>query len=48
MLINMLIFFLIGCFLLLLLTLIVYKIGLVHKTRDSAGHLKKSNRYLAL
>jgi len=41
MLINMLIFFFIGCFSLMLLTLIAYKTGLVHKTRDSAGHLKK-------
>ncbi len=35
------IFFLIGCLLLIILTIIVYKTGLVHKTRDSAGHLQK-------
>jgi hypothetical protein len=38
---NIAIFFSAGCILLLLLTSIVYKTGLVHKTRDTAGHLKK-------
>jgi hypothetical protein len=41
MLINIAIFFLTGSILLVLLTIIVYKTGLVHKTRDTAGHLKK-------
>ncbi len=40
MIINLLIFFFIGCFLLLLLTFIVYKTRAVHKTRDSTGQLK--------
>ncbi len=35
------IFFLIGCFLLLILTITVYRTGLVHETRDSSGHLQK-------
>ncbi len=42
MLLNLAIFFLIGCFLLLILTFVVYKTGLINKTRDSAGHLKKN------
>jgi hypothetical protein len=41
MLLNITIFFLTGCILMLLLTIIVYKTGLVHKTRDTAGHLKR-------
>ena len=38
---NILLFFIIGCFSLLLLTFVVYKTGIVHKTRDSSGHLNK-------
>ena len=41
MVINLVIFFLTGCFSLLLLTFIVYKTGAVHKSRDSKGQLKK-------
>jgi len=40
MIINLLIFFIIGCVSLLLLTFIVYRTGMVHKTRDSSGQLK--------
>jgi len=41
MIVNLFVFFIIGCFSLLLLTFIVYKTGIVHKTRDSSGQFKK-------
>ena len=44
MLINTLIFLIIGSFLLFFFTIIVYKVGLVHKSRDSSSHLKKKIR----
>jgi hypothetical protein len=34
-------FFAAGCALLLVLTFTVYRTGIVHKTRDAAGHLKQ-------
>jgi len=41
MIVNLFVFFIIGCFSLLLLTFIVYKTGIIHKTRDLSGKLKK-------
>ena len=45
MIISIIIFFSIGIFLLLILTITVYRTGLVHKTRDSAGHLRKKQSF---
>jgi hypothetical protein len=41
MIVNVIVFFAIGIILLLALTFTVYRTGIVHKTRDSAGHLRK-------
>jgi hypothetical protein len=38
---HLLQFFIIGCIALLLLTVVVYRTGMVHATRDRQGHLKK-------
>ena len=38
---GIIVFFSVGILLLLILTIIVYRTGWVHKTRDSAGQLKK-------
>jgi len=45
MIISIIVFFAIGMFLLLVLTLTVYRTGIVHKTRDSAGHLRKKQSF---
>lgn len=45
MIIRLLFFFIAGCAALLLLTLGVYKTGIVHRTRDQAGHLNKKQSF---
>ncbi|MBN2533008.1 MAG: hypothetical protein JXB88_08955 [Spirochaetales bacterium] len=45
---SILIFFTIGSFSLLLLTFVVYKTGIVHKTRDPSGHLKKEQSFTGI
>ncbi len=48
MIISIIVFFTIGILLLLVLTITVYRTGLVHKTRDSAGHLKKKQSFTGI
>jgi hypothetical protein len=48
MIINTIIFLATGIISLLLLTIIVYKTGMVHNTRDSSGHLKKQQSVVGL